>query len=53
MHFYDETNYPNVLAIYKTRWDSVCYDVDLLAAFDDAIRDGVRILSLSLGAQSP
>ncbi|XP_058767757.1 subtilisin-like serine-protease S isoform X2 [Vicia villosa] len=41
------------IAVYKTCWDSGCYDVDLLAAFDDAIRDGVHILSLSLGAQSP
>ncbi|KHN12162.1 Cucumisin [Glycine soja] len=28
------------IAVYKTCWDSGCYDVDLLAAFDDAIRDG-------------
>jgi len=41
------------IAVYKTCWDSGCYDVDLLAAFDDAIRDGVHILSLSLGAESP
>ncbi|KAI5433837.1 hypothetical protein KIW84_020909 [Lathyrus oleraceus] len=41
------------IVVYKTCWDSGCYDVDLLAAFDDAIRDGVHILSLSLGAQSP
>jgi subtilisin family serine protease len=41
------------IAVYKSCWDSGCYDVDLLAAFDDAIRDGVHILSLSLGAQSP
>lgn len=41
------------IAVYKTCWDSGCYDVDLLAAFDDAIRDGVHILSLSLGPESP
>ncbi|KAK4781133.1 hypothetical protein SAY87_017239 [Trapa incisa] len=37
------------IAVYKTCWDSGCYDADLLAAFDDAVRDGVHILSLSLG----
>ena len=37
------------IAVYKTCWDSGCYDVDLLAAFDDAIRVGIHILSLSLG----
>uniref|UniRef100_A0A5B7CCA6 Putative subtilisin-like protease SBT3.5 isoform X2 n=1 Tax=Davidia involucrata TaxID=16924 RepID=A0A5B7CCA6_DAVIN len=41
------------IAVYKTCWDSGCYDVDLLAAFDDAIRDGVHVLSLSLGPDSP
>ncbi|KAI4314687.1 hypothetical protein L6164_027573 [Bauhinia variegata] len=41
------------IAVYKTCWDSGCYDVDLLAAFDDAIRDGVHILSVSLGPEAP
>lgn len=41
------------IAVYKTCWDSGCYDVDLLAAFDDAVRDGVHILSLSLGPDAP
>lgn len=41
------------IAAYKTCWSSGCYDVDLLAAFDDAIRDGVHILSLSLGPEAP
>ncbi|KAK9948200.1 hypothetical protein M0R45_003787 [Rubus argutus] len=41
------------IAVYKTCWDSGCYDADLLAAFDDAIRDGVHILSLSLGPDAP
>lgn len=35
------------IAVYKTCWSSGCYDVDLLAAFDDAIRDGVHIISVS------
>ncbi|XP_028756725.1 subtilisin-like protease SBT3.9 [Neltuma alba] len=41
------------IAVYKTCWDSGCYDADLLAAFDDAIRDGVHILSISLGPEAP
>ncbi|KAL3527347.1 hypothetical protein ACH5RR_012003 [Cinchona calisaya] len=41
------------IAVYKTCWNSGCYDVDLLAAFDDAIRDGVHIISLSLGPDAP
>ncbi|CAI9758088.1 unnamed protein product [Fraxinus pennsylvanica] len=41
------------IAVYKTCWSSGCYDVDLLAAFDDAIRDGVHIVSLSLGPDAP
>ncbi|OVA01042.1 Peptidase S8/S53 domain [Macleaya cordata] len=41
------------ISVYKTCWESGCYDVDLLAAFDDAIKDGVHILSLSLGPEYP
>lgn len=41
------------ISVYKTCWDSGCYDADLLAAFDDAIRDGVDILSVSLGPNYP
>ncbi|KAL6959771.1 hypothetical protein U1Q18_039926 [Sarracenia purpurea var. burkii] len=41
------------IAVYKACWDSGCYDVDLLAAFDDAIRDGVHVLSVSLGPDAP
>ncbi|XP_038971936.1 subtilisin-like serine-protease S isoform X2 [Phoenix dactylifera] len=41
------------IAIYKSCWDAGCYDADLLAAFDDAIRDGVDIISVSLGPNSP
>ncbi|KAH0457566.1 hypothetical protein IEQ34_012881 [Dendrobium chrysotoxum] len=41
------------IAIYKACWDFGCYDADLLAAFNDAIEDGVDIISLSLGPESP
>ncbi|XP_020596779.1 subtilisin-like protease SBT5.3 [Phalaenopsis equestris] len=41
------------IAVYKTCWDSGCYDADLLAAFDDAIKDGVDIISVSLGPNYP
>ncbi|KAI8019152.1 Subtilisin-like protease SBT3.15 [Camellia lanceoleosa] len=41
------------IVVYMTCWNSGCNDVDILAAFDDAIRDGVHVLSLSLGPDFP
>ncbi|XP_027355421.1 subtilisin-like protease SBT3.5 [Abrus precatorius] len=42
------------LAIYKICWSTGgCSSADLLAAFDDAIFDGVDILSVSLGSSPP
>ncbi|KAI3985297.1 hypothetical protein MKX01_033611 [Papaver californicum] len=38
------------LAIYKTCWLNRCTDADNLAAFDDAISDGVDIISISIAA---
>lgn len=37
------------IAVYKICWSDGCYDADILAAFDDAIADGVDIISLSVG----
>ncbi|CAN1746699.1 unnamed protein product [Linum perenne] len=37
------------IAVYKVCWDDGCDEADVLAAFDDAIADGVDIISLSLG----
>ncbi|XP_076945340.1 subtilisin-like protease SBT1.2 [Bidens hawaiensis] len=37
------------IAIYKVCWYSGCYSSDILAGMDEAIRDGVDVLSLSLG----
>lgn len=42
------------LAIYKVCWATGgCSSADLLAAFDDAISDGVDLLSVSLGLPLP
>lgn len=50
------------LAMYKVCWaypnqgeevGSTCFDEDMLAAIDDAIGDGVDVLSISIGAYNP
>ncbi|KAG0453349.1 hypothetical protein HPP92_025733 [Vanilla planifolia] len=37
------------VAVYKVCWFSGCYSSDILAGMDDAVSDGVDVLSLSLG----
>ncbi|KAK5795511.1 hypothetical protein PVK06_036779 [Gossypium arboreum] len=37
------------IAVYKICWANGCSDADILAAFDDAIADGVDVISLSVG----
>ncbi|KAJ1389158.1 Peptidase S8/S53 domain [Sesbania bispinosa] len=41
------------IAVYKVCWSDGCDDADILAAFDDAIADGVDIISLSVGGKIP
>ncbi|KAL8201650.1 hypothetical protein R6Q57_010797 [Mikania cordata] len=42
------------LAVYKVCWeDGKCSEADILAAFDDAINDGVDVISASFGSPSP
>ncbi|KAM3208079.1 hypothetical protein ACQJBY_063023 [Aegilops geniculata] len=41
------------LAIYKICWDDGCSDADMLAAFDDAVADGVDLISFSIGDDQP
>ncbi|PON42841.1 Subtilase [Parasponia andersonii] len=40
------------IAMYKVCWSVSCTDVDILAGFDDAIADGVDIISVSIGGAS-
>ncbi|KAK7389202.1 hypothetical protein VNO78_24037 [Psophocarpus tetragonolobus] len=40
------------VATYKVCWPA-CYDADILAAIEHAISDGVDVLSMSLGSDSP
>ncbi|XP_061974764.1 cucumisin-like [Populus nigra] len=41
------------IAVNKICWFDGCYDADILAAFDDAIADGVDIISLSVEGFDP
>ncbi|KAL5839221.1 hypothetical protein ACOSQ3_011926 [Xanthoceras sorbifolium] len=50
------------LAIYKACWalpnvtkaiGNTCFEVDMLAALDDAIKDGVHVMSISIGSNQP
>ncbi|KDP41723.1 hypothetical protein JCGZ_26741 [Jatropha curcas] len=42
------------LAIYKVCWaNGGCSSADILAAFDDAVLDGVDVLSVSIGSTPP
>ncbi|XP_051129829.1 cucumisin-like [Andrographis paniculata] len=45
---------PNArIAVYKVCWAFGCGSADILKAFDDAIADGVDIISVSLGSSYP
>ncbi|KAL4597707.1 hypothetical protein ACB092_11G007900 [Castanea dentata] len=40
------------IAVYKVCWEGGCSDVDILAGLDDAISDGVDLISISIGGSS-
>ncbi|ERN07174.1 hypothetical protein AMTR_s00019p00153200 [Amborella trichopoda] len=37
------------LVVYMVCWKAGCFDLDILAAFDRAIADGVAVISVSIG----
>ncbi|XP_002977415.2 subtilisin-like protease SBT5.4 [Selaginella moellendorffii] len=39
------------LSIYKTCWNNLCSNADILAALDDGIGDGVQVFSISLSGE--
>ena len=39
------------IAVYKICWNYGCFDSDILAAMDQAVADGVHVISLSVGAK--
>lgn len=45
------------LAVFKTCWgkdlEGVCMEADILVAFDDALHDGVHVISASFGSSPP
>ncbi|KAH9304000.1 hypothetical protein KI387_008404, partial [Taxus chinensis] len=41
---------PARLAIYKTCWAEGCYDADTVAAMEQAISDGIDIISISISS---
>ncbi|OIW02820.1 hypothetical protein TanjilG_29596 [Lupinus angustifolius] len=41
------------IAVYKVCDDSQCSDAAILAAFDDAIADGVDLVTISIGGSTP
>ncbi|KAM4070698.1 hypothetical protein ACB094_11G002800 [Castanea mollissima] len=40
------------IAVYKVCWEGGCSDIDILAGLDDAISDGVDLISISIGGSS-
>lgn len=40
------------VAMYKVCWSIGCSDMDMLAGFDEAIADGVNVISVSIGGPS-
>ncbi|CAN6171241.1 unnamed protein product [Urochloa humidicola] len=42
------------IAVYRVCWErGRCGDADILAAFDDAVADGVDVISMSIGGLAP